>query len=201
MASIRKHAGDVMLVTLGPLTNIAAALVRAPELAKMVSRCIIMGGAANVVGNVTPAAEFNIFADAEAAKAVFSSGMPLTMVGLDVTRMVPCTSAVMERMGRISTKASTLFCGTMGFANRAQKAVDGSEGSPLNDPVVIAYIADPSVLTVKPMHAEVDTGVQSYGRTNCDCYNCSGEENISAAVDVDAGKFWDMIEKALKGYK
>lgn len=193
--------GDITLAVTGPMTNIAAALILEPHIASRIKEIVFMGGAFGL-GNATPAAEFNIYADAEAARAVFSSGVPLTMVGLDVTRLVLCTPDVMERMKRAGTKASKLFCETMGFANRTQKKIYGFEGCPLNDPVVIAYIADASVLTVKPMYAEVDTGSsQSYGRTNCDYYGCSGEEpNIKAAVDIDAGRFWDMMEGALNGY-
>jgi ribosylpyrimidine nucleosidase len=193
--------GDIALAATGPMTNLAAALLLEPRIVSKIKEIVFMGGCFGL-GNVTPAAEFNIYADAEAADAVFSRGIPLTMIGLDVTRRVLCTPAVMERMGRAGTKASKLFCDMMDFANRAQKRIYGFEGSPLNDPVVIAYIIDPSVLTVKPMYAEVDTASsQSYGRTNCDYYGCSGREpNITAAVDIDAERFWDMMEKALKSY-
>ncbi len=199
--TLLRSDGDIILAVTGPMTNIAAALILEPRIAPKIKEMVFMGGAFGL-GNVTPAAEFNIYADAEAAKAVFSSGIPLTMAGLDVTRMVLCTPGVMERMERAGTKASKLFCETMGFANKAHKRIYGSEGSPLNDPVVIAYIADPKVLKVKPMYAEIDiSSSQSYGRTNCDYYGCSGKEpNVNAAVDIDSVKFWDMMEKALKSY-
>ena len=84
--TLKTNPGAITLVTLGPLTNIATALLRAPEIASLVQRCVVMGGAANVVGNVTPAAEYNIWVDPEAAKIVFHSGMPIEMVGWELSR-------------------------------------------------------------------------------------------------------------------
>ena len=104
-----------------------------------------MGGA-YTNGNVTPAAEFNIIADADAAYVAFTSGRPITMVGLDVTRKALCYPSIVERMDKIGNKASKLFVDLMKHFCASQKAVFGWEGGPLHDPITIAYLIDPTVL-------------------------------------------------------
>lgn len=191
----------VTLVTTGPMTNVAMAMRLAPEILPNIREIVFMGGSYGL-GNVTPAAEFNIFADAEAAYVVFHCGCPVTMVGLDVTRKALCLPSVVSRMQKVGNRASRLFCDLMCFFNRTQKEVFGWEGGPLHDPLTIAYLIDPSVLTVMPMYAQVDIrGVDSYGRTNCDYFDyLRREKNLRVAVDVDVSKFWDIIEKGIRRY-
>lgn len=193
--------GDITMVTTGPMTNLAMALRMEPRIAEKIKRIVLMGGA-YTNGNVTPAAEFNIVADADAAYVCFTSGCPITMVGLDVTRKALCYPEIVARMGKIGNEASRLFVDLMGHFCRTQKEIFGWEGGPLHDPVTIAYLIDPTVLTVKPMNVQVDVrSVQSYGRTNCDFFGYLGLPNTAdVAIDIDAAKFWDIVEEGLRRY-
>lgn len=199
--TLMKSDGDITMVTTGPMTNLAMAMRMEPKIVDKIQEIVLMGGA-YTNGNVTPAAEFNIFADADAAYVAFTSGRPITMVGLDVTRKALCYPAIVERMGKIENKAAKLFVDLMGHFCKAQKEVFGWEGGPLHDPITVAYLIDPSVLTTKPMHSEIDIrNVQSYGRTNCDYFGYQGlEPTANVAIDIDVEKFWDMIEESIKQY-
>ncbi|WP_251500430.1 nucleoside hydrolase [Otoolea muris] len=193
--------GDITMVTTGPMTNLAMAMRMEPRIVEKIEQIVLMGGA-YTNGNVTPAAEFNIIADADAAYVCFTSGRPITMVGLDVTRKALCYPAVVDRMEKVGNKASKLFVDLMRHFCKSQKEVFGWEGGPLHDPITIAYLLDPSVLTVKPMHAEIDIrSTQSYGRTNCDYFGYQKlEPTADVAVDIDVEKFWDIIEDGLRKY-
>lgn len=193
--------GDITLVPTGPLTNIAMAMRLEPKIVSKIKEIVLMGGTYQL-GNVTPAAEFNILADGDAAHVVFTSGCPIVMVGLDVTRKVLCYPSIIERMEKSNSKASQLFGELMRFFNKSQKEVFGWEGGPLHDPVTVAYLIDSSVLKTKEMYTEIDIrGTQSYGRTNCDFFGNSGKKpNSKVAVDIDTEKFWDIIEEGIKEY-
>lgn len=193
--------GDITMVTTGPMTNLAMAMRMEPRIVEKIEQIVLMGGA-YTNGNVTPAAEFNIIADADAAYVCFTSGRPITMVGLDVTRKALCYPAVVDRMEKVGNQASKLFVDLMRHFCKSQKEVFGWEGGPLHDPITIAYLLDPSVLTVKPMHAEIDIrSTQSYGRTNCDYFGYQKlEPTADVAVDIDVEKFWDIIEDGLRKY-
>ena len=182
--------GDITMVTTGPMTNLAMAMRMEPRIVEKIEQIVLMGGA-YTNGNVTPAAEFNIIADADAAYVCFTSGRPITMVGLDVTRKALCYPAVVDRMEKVGNKASKLFVDLMRHFCKSQKEVFGWEGGPLHDPITIAYLLDPSVLTVKPMHAEIDIrSTQSYGRTNCDYF---GYQKLEPTADVAVGIFLGEI--------
>lgn len=194
--------GDIILVPTGPLTNIAMAMRLEPKIIPKIKEIVLMGGCYQL-GNVTPAAEFNIYADADAAHVVFTSGRPITMVGLDVTRKVLCYPEIIERMEKIGGKASKLFVELMTFFNKSQKEVFGWEGGPLHDPVTVASLLDETLLVTKDMYTEIDIrGIQSYGRTNCDFFGNTGKTpNSKVAIDINVEKFWDIIEKGIKQYK
>ena len=193
--------GDITVVTTGPMTNLAMALRLEPRIAEKIARIVLMGGSITN-GNVTPAAEFNILADAEAASVCFRSGRPITMVGLDVTRRVLCYPEIVERMGRIGNPASELFVALMEHFCKTQKAIFGWEGGPLHDPVTIASLIDPQLLTLKPMNVQIDIrSTQSYGRTNCDSFGYLRlPPTADVAVDIDVPRFWDIVERGLRRY-
>ena len=193
--------GDITMVTTGPMTNLAMAMRMEPAIIPKIRQIVLMGGA-YTNGNVTPAADFNIIADADAAYVCFTSGRPITMIGLDVTRKALCYPSVVERMEKVGNKASQLFVDLMRHFCKSQKEVFGWEGGPLHDPITIAYLIDPSVLTVKPMHAEIDIrSTQSYGRTNCDYFGYQKlEPTADVAIDIDVEKFWNIIEDGLRKY-
>lgn len=191
----------VTMVTTGPMTNLGMAIRLEPGIVEKIERVVLMGGA-YTNGNVTPAAEFNIFADADAAYVCFTAGRPITMVGLDVTRKALCYPSIVARMAQVGNKASRLFVDLMGHFCKSQKEVFGWDGGPLHDPITIACLIDPSVLTLKPMHAEIDIrSSQSYGRTNCDFFNYQQKApTADVGIDLDVEKFWNIIEEGLRLY-
>lgn len=193
--------GDITVVTTGPMTNLAMAMRMEPRIVEKIQRIVLMGGSYQN-GNVTPAAEFNIFADADAAYVCFTSGRPITMVGLDVTRKVLCYPEIVERMAKVDNKASRLFVDLMGHFCKTQKEIFGWEGGPLHDPVTVAALIDPTLLTTKPMNAQIENrSVQSYGRTNCDFFGYLGlPANADVAIDIDVEKFWNIIEQGIRNY-
>jgi len=193
--------GDIIVVTTGPMTNLAMAMRMEPRIVEKIRRIVLMGGAyAN--GNVTPAAEFNILVDAEAAHVCFTAGRPVTMVGLDVTHKVLCYPEIVERMAQVNNSASRLFVDLMRHFCKTQKEVFGMEGGPLHDPLTIASLIDPKLLTTKPMNVRIDLrSEQSYGRTNCDYYGYLGlPATADVAIDVDVPRFWDIVEDCLCRY-
>jgi ribosylpyrimidine nucleosidase len=189
------------MVTTGPMTNLGMAMRMEPRIVDKIKRIVLMGGA-YTNGNVTPAAEFNIMADADAAYVCFTSGRPITMVGLDVTRKALCYPEIVERMGKVGNRASKLFVDLMAHFCKTQKEIFGWEGGPLHDPITIAYLIDPSVLVTKPMNAQIEIrSVQSYGRTNCDAFGYLHlPPTADVAVDIDVEKFWDIVEDGLHLY-
>lgn len=193
--------GDITVVTSGPMTNLAMALRLEPGIAEKIRRIVLMGGS-YTNGNVTPAAEFNILADPEAAHICFTAGRPVTMIGLDVTRKVLCYPETVERMAKVGNDASRLFVDLMRHFCKTQKEVFGWEGGPLHDPVTIASLLDPELVTTKPMNVRIDLGHgDSYGRTNCDYFGYLGlPAAADVAVDIDVPRFWDMIEAGLRCY-
>lgn len=192
----------VTLVPTGPLSNIAMAIKKEPKILDNIDEIVLMGGVYEH-GNVTPAAEFNIYCDAEAAYAVFTCGRPIVMMGLDITRKALCYPEIVERMSKVQTTAGKLFVDLMRFFSMTQKKIFGWEGGPLHDPTTIAYLIDPTCIETKDMYTEVDiTGGPSHGRTNCDYFNLKTDmpKNSKVAVDIDVDKFWDIVEDNLKLY-
>lgn len=192
----------VTVVTCGPMTNLALAMRLEPKIVDKIETFVFMGGSYQL-GNVSPAAEFNILADAEAAHIVFSAGLPqLVMVGLDVTRQCLVLPEVLDRMDKIPSKAGRLFVDLMKFFNASQKATFGWAGGPLHDPLTVGWLMDPSLLELKHVHATVDIQHgESYGRTNCDVLNYLKQEaNLYVATGVDVPRYWDLLAKTLASY-
>ena len=193
----------VTIVATGPITNVALALKYKPEIKNHIDEIIFMGGSVDN-GNVTPAAEFNVFVDPEATHIVLKSGIPTKMVGLNVTRKVMCSKDVVERMSKIGNKTSDLFVKLMNFFNANQaKTFNNFIGGPLHDPVTIASLIDDELVTWKYMNVDIDlTHGPSYGRTNCDVPNyLKHEPNCYVAMDIDVNKFWDIVEEGIRHYE
>jgi purine nucleosidase len=149
----RAHPG-LTLVTLGPLTNLATALLQAPDMARLVGRCVVMGGAACTVGNVTPAAEYNIWCDPEAARICFRSGMPIELVGWEHCR----GAAVLDREDiarcrRIGTPLAHFAIDCNLTALEANRRLFGEDGIGLPDPVAMAVALEPSIAVRTSRHA------------------------------------------------
>ncbi len=199
--TLLKSEERVTLVTTGPMTNVALAMRLEPRILEKIEEVVLMGGSYGY-GNVSPAAEFNILVDPEAAHIVFTSGLKVSMMGLDVTRKVLALPKVVERMEKIDNKASRLFADLMRAFNENQRKVFGLQGGPLHDPVTIAYLLEPDLLTMQHVHCEIDLshGI-SHGRTNCDVFDyLKRKRNAYVAVDIDAARFWDFIERGLRRY-
>jgi ribosylpyrimidine nucleosidase len=193
--------GDITLVPTGPLTNIAMAMRMEPRIIDKIKEIVLMGGAYQL-GNVTPAAEFNIVADAEAAYVVFTSGRPIVMMGLDLTRQALCYPEIIDRMEKVDNKAAHLFADLMRFFSATQKKVFGWAGGPLHDPTCIAYLIDPSCIETKPMYTEIEIRSEKcYGRTLCDYFNTTKKEpNSQVGVKLDKEKFWNIVEECIRLY-
>lgn len=193
----------VTIVTTGAMTNLALALKAYPEIKNHIDEIIFMGGS-TTNGNVTPAAEFNIYCDPEAAHIVVSSGLPVKMVGLNVTRKVLVTKEVIERMAKINNKTSDMFVKLMTVFNVNQaKTFNNFVGGPLHDPLTIASLIDDSLVTWQDANLEIDIShSSSYGRTNCDLYDyLKKPHNAKIAIDVDVSRFWDIIEEGIRNYE
>ena len=191
----------VTLVPTGPLTNIGLLLKKYPEVKSHIEEIVLMGGSIGH-GNVSPAAEFNILCDPEAADIVFNSGLGVKMFGLDVTRQALVLPEVMERMHKIGNRVSDLFYALMKTFNENQKRIFGHSGGPLHDPSTIIYLLNPDVFKLQHVNVTIDvTGGPSYGRTNCDVYDYLHQpKNAYVATDIDVNKYWDEVEKGLKRY-
>lgn len=193
--------GDITLVITGPETNVAMAMRMEPRIVDKIREIVVMGGAYQL-GNLTPAAEFNILADAEAAHVVFSSGRPLVMMGLDLTRQALCYPEIVERMEKIGNPAARLFADLMRFFGKTQKQVFGWPGGPLHDPTCIAYLIDPGCIEAKEMFTEIEIRSEKcYGRTLCDYFGVTKQApNSKVCVKLDVDHFWDIVEECIRLY-
>ena len=191
----------ITLVPTGPLTNIGMAIRFEPKIIEKINRIVLMGGSYQL-GNMTPAAEFNILADPDAAHIVFSSGVKLVMMGLDLTRQASATKEVVEKIKSLNNKASKLFVDLMEFFAASQKNVFGWTAPPVHDPTTIAYIIDPECIKVKPMFCEIELwSERSYGRTLCDYFGILKKKpNVDVAVKLDFDRFWNLVYENLKLY-
>ena len=192
---------DVTIVATGPLTNVAMAIKLEPRLIQKTKEIVLMGGSIDH-GNTSPAAEFNIMCDPEAAHVVFTSGIPVKMVGLNVTRKVLVTEEVIQRMEKINNKASDMFVKLMRVFNANQNKTFGVAAGPLHDPATIASILDEKLIKYQKMNVEIDISHgPSYGRTNCDVFDyLKKPHNAYVAMDIDVNRYWDLIEQGIKSY-
>jgi inosine-uridine nucleoside N-ribohydrolase len=190
---IRARDGRITLVPTGPLTNIGLLFALDPDARP--ERIVLMGGAIGE-GNRTPAAEFNIWADPEAAQRVFLEGLDTTMVGLDVTHRALITDEHTERM-RAAGRVGTVVAELMDFYSRFhKKRYPDLGGAPMHDPVCVAHLIDPSLMTVRDALIDVDcSGGPSWGRTNVDVRRREhfGAPNAKVGVDIDGARFAELI--------
>jgi inosine-uridine nucleoside N-ribohydrolase len=190
---LRMAGGPVTLIPTGPLTNIALLLSRHPDVAGDIERIVLMGGAI-AEGNVTPAAEFNIWVDPEAAARVFASGLDVTMVGLDVTHralMTPEHAAQLTAAGRVGTMVAELWA----FYHRWHTRVYEFPGTPVHDALAVAHVIDGSLLRTERRNVEIDCASElCRGRTVVDLWRISGREpNAHVAVEVQGDAFLDLL--------
>ena len=188
-------AGSVTLCTLGPLTNIALALEKAPEIAGRVRELVMMGGGFFEGGNITPAAEFNIYVDPEAAAAVFKSGIPIVMMPLDVTHKVLTLKSRVEKLRAIGNRPALALVAMLEFFERFDIEKYGSDGGPLHDPTVIAYLLKPELFGGRDCNVEIETASPlTAGMTVVDWWQVTGRKhNARVMKDVDADGFFALL--------
>jgi purine nucleosidase len=191
----REPSGTVTLCTLGPLTNIATALEKAPEIAGRVHELVMMGGGFFEGGNITPAAEFNIYVDPEAAAAVFKSGIPIVMMPLDVTHKVLTLKSRVAKLREIGSRPAIALVEMLDFFERFDIEKYGSDGGPLHDPTVIAYLLKPELFAGRDCNVEVETtSPLTVGMTVVDWWQVtSRKHNARVMKDVDADGFFALL--------
>jgi inosine-uridine nucleoside N-ribohydrolase len=181
------------LIPIGPLTNIALLLATHPELEPQIERIVIMGGAIGI-GNVTPSAEFNVWADPDAAYRVFTSGLDITMVGLDVTHRAMLSAERADAL-REKGRAGAVVADLHGFYRQFHQRVYGHSDTPVHDALAVAHVIQPAVITTEPFPVEIDvTHGPGRGRTVVDQLGRTGQpDNARVATDVDAIAFIDLL--------
>ena len=185
-----ESAGRLTVIAIGPLTNVAAALDGRPDLADAFSEVVVMGGAFDVPGNITPYAEFNIHEDPWAANAVFGSGVPVTLVGLDVTRRTSMHRRDSPQWFEGTSRSAQL--GNRILANRFQER-DNTQEFYLHDPLAVAATIDPAILTCRPAHVSVVTDGDERGRTLA----TYGDGTVRVAVGVDVGRAVEIVRSLI----
>jgi inosine-uridine nucleoside N-ribohydrolase len=216
--TVRRHPGEVTLITLGPLTNIATALSSDPQLASMIKGLTMMGGSLSG-GNVTPAAEFNVYVDPEAARIVFQSGIAVRMVGLDVTRKTELTEAHVQRLEGANNSVSQAAAKIARNEINMSRAQGSLKGPNMHDPLAMASFLDPTLLRWKNYYVDVETeGELTAGETvgyagppiRGSAPTLAGTKssqslregfvpNAKVAVDVDSPRFFELLIGRLTG--
>jgi inosine-uridine nucleoside N-ribohydrolase len=188
-------SGPATVVATGPLTNVAALLERAPE---TVAEIVWMGGSTGR-GNTQPYAEFNALVDPEAAEIVFASGVPLTMVGLNLTHQAQATPAVIDRLRAIGNPAADAAVGWLTFFREAYQTVFGFDGPPVHDPCALALVMDPSLVRLVDAFVAIETGGRwTRGATVVDLHGKLAQPpNARVAMELDAPRFWDLVLDAI----
>ena len=180
---------------LGPMTNLAVAFVKAPQIVGKIREIVFMGGVALGPGNRTPVAEFNIMTDPHAAKVVLEAGSPLVMFGLDVTHRVITTPARLDTITQIGSPVSEAVTGMLTFYDKNDPERYGEQGGPLHDPCVIAWLLQPNLFRGKRVHLTVETGSPlTMGQTVADWWNVTGKEANTTVIDhADADGFYTLL--------
>jgi inosine-uridine nucleoside N-ribohydrolase len=191
--TVASNPFEVTLIATGPLTNVATFLARYPDVAAKLQRIVMMGGAVGA-GNRTPAAEFNVWVDPEAAQRVFSSGLDVTMVGLDVTHQARMTQTYLGRL-EAAGRSGQLIAKLHTHYGQFYRTRYGWEGAPVHDAVAVAHVIDPTILETRYCGVIVDTGEElSRGRTYVDTRgNMGWEPKSHVALQIDAKQFFELL--------
>jgi purine nucleosidase len=195
---MQRPPGSVTLATLGPLTNVAVALIKQPQVGDRLQQIVCMGGAITH-GNITPSAEFNLYADPHAAQVVFSAGIPLTLISLDVTHQALALPERLAALAAIATPMAQMAVDLLRCYGRYDMYRYGFPGPPLHDPCVIAYLLQPQLFTCQSVFVEVETGNgATLGRTVADLWGCtSNPPNVNLATQIDADGFYQLLTESL----
>lgn len=191
--------GTITLCTLGPLTNIAMALIKQPAIAERIAEIVMMGGAYFEVGNITPAAEFNIYVDPEAADVVLRCGAPITMLPLDVTHQIQSTPQRLAAIRAIGTATATAAYEMLSFSQDFDLRKYGWAGAPLHDPTVIAYLIQPGLFEGRHCNVTVETASElTMGMTVADFWHVTGKtRNVQYLRHGNADGFYALLTERL----
>ena len=195
----REPAGSVTLAPIGPLSNIAMAMQRAPDIIPRIRQIILMGGAYFEVGNITPAAEFNIYVDPHAAQIVFASGVPVTMMPLDVTHKALTRTDRLAALRAIGNRTGVAVAEMLEFFERFDEAKYGSDGGPLHDPCTVAWMIAPDIFSGRQCNVEIETASPlTMGMTVVDWWQVSSRPHNALGIgDLDADRFFALITERL----
>lgn len=198
----KKGMPSVTLVPIGPLTNIAAALTQAPSIKNGIREIVLMGGAMREGGNYSPSAEFNILVDPHAAEVVFRSGIPITVMGLDVTHQVLASPERRDRIRTLDNRAACATADMLDFFNRHDSAKYGIEGAPLHDPCTVAWLLQPDLFRGKFCNLSVETSSElTMGHTAVDFWQVTDRaKNVNWIHTVDAHGFYELLTARLARY-
>lgn len=190
---------SITLCMLGPLTNLAMAIVKAPGIVRGIEEIVLMGGAYFEVGNITPAAEFNIYVDPEAAAIVLACGAPITMLPLDVTHQVLSTPERLARIEGLGNRCARAAAAMLRFSERFDLGKYGWAGAPLHDPNVIAYLIDPTIYQGRTINVAVETASPlTRGMTVADYWRVTDRPaNVNYIRSADADRFYDLLTSRL----
>jgi len=194
-----EKSGTVTLCPLGPLTNIALALIREPKIAKRIKQIVLMGGGFFEGGNVTPAAEFNIYVDPHAADVVLKSGIPIVMMPLDVTHKALTKATRVDAFRKLGTKVGIATAEMLEFFERFDEEKYGSDGGPLHDPCVIAYLIQPELFSGRNCNVAVETASElTMGMTVIDWWGVTKRpKNAMVMRDIDHDGFFALLVERL----
>ena len=190
----------IYLCPVGPLTNIALALKKDPAIKSKIKEIVFMGGAAMCLGNITPAAEFNIYVDPHAANIVLNSGVKTVMFGLDVTHKVNVNDKIIEDIKNNGNKSSILFADLMNFYSKTHRWVFNIDESPLHDPCVIGYLIDENIFSCKFVNVQVEeNSFLTRGKTVTDWVNVTERQpNCNVMINANSDKFFSILKSELK---
>jgi purine nucleosidase len=196
---MQRRSGEVTLCCLAPMTNIALALAKEPRLAGHLREIVIMGGAFSEGGNITPAAEFNVYVDPEAAARVLSCGAPITMIPLDCTHQARTTAVRLEKLRRLGTPVSEAFYHLLKFNKIFDERKYGWEGGPLHDATVVAYLLAPQLFSGRHVHVDVEcASVLTLGMTVVDWWGVTGKPpNVQLLREIQADGYFDLVIERL----
>lgn len=188
-------AEPVTICPVGPLTNVAMAIAKEPAIVEAIAEVALMGGGFFAGGNTTPVAEFNIFVDPHAASIVFNSGVPITMFPLDVTHQALVLPEDISRIGDLGTRVGDTVAGMLTYYERHDVEKYATEGAPLHDPCVIAYLVDRQLFGGKPCRVDIETESElTMGQTVVDWWGVTGQDpNAVVMNSVDRSAFIDFV--------
>jgi len=194
----RRYPGEVTLIAIAPLTNLALALQRDPGSMKKLKEVVIMGGAVRTKGNITPQAEFNFYVDPLAAKQVLDSGLRITLVPLDATHQVPLTPEIMEkRVNPLRNSLSRFVVEATGYESSERHFRGGRKVSYLHDPLAVGAVIDPDLVRKEKLSVSVEAKEGEFSGKSYEVPQ--GEKNVEVCLEVNREKFLDLFLTRLKG--